>query len=172
MYSLGNIIHKSSKQLGKICLGLGVASIVQGSYFITRYRLNHGDAPHPISPSSGLVMLNKDHRKPCKPSNNDANANKDDDDERDNDEFPLKIFVVGDSLAAGSGICRSSTPVLPESIAKHLAKELGRPVQWSCVGSPGASQRKVSRKYFTNGLPMDMIAALYRKKAIMIMMLW
>lgn len=162
MYSLGNILHKSSKQLGKICLGLGVASIVQGSYFITRYRLNHGDAPHPISPSSGLVKLNKDHRNTCKPSytsNNDANANKDDDDERD-DELPLKIFVVGDSLAAGCGICRSSTPVLPESIAKHLARELGRPVQWSCVGSPGASTKgitKILHKWFANGYDSSII---------------
>ena len=154
MYSLGNIIHKSSNQLGKICLGLGVASIVQGSYFITRYRLNHGDAPHPISPSSGLVMLNKDHRNTCKPSYASNN------DERDNDELPLKIFVVGDSLAAGCGICRSSTPVLPESIAKHLARELGRPVQWSCVGSPGASTKgitKVLHKWFTNGYDSSII---------------
>ena len=164
MYSLGNILHKSSKQLGKICLGLGVASIVQGSYFITRYRLNHGDAPHPISPSSGLVLLNKDHRNTCRPSytsNNDANANKDDDeDERDDDELPLKIFVVGDSLAAGCGICRSSTPVLPESIAKHLARELGRPVQWSCVGSPGASTKgitKILHKWFANGYDSSII---------------
>ncbi|KAL7456045.1 hypothetical protein ACHAWC_010080 [Mediolabrus comicus] len=156
MYSLGNILHKSSKQLGKICLGLGVASIVQGSYFITRYRLNHGDAPHPISPSSGLVLLNKDHRNTCR-----HHANKDDDeDERDDDELPLKIFVVGDSLAAGCGICRSSTPVLPESIAKHLARELGRPVQWSCVGSPGASTKgitKILHKWFANGYDSSII---------------
>ena len=71
MYNLRNIIQKSSKQFGKVCLGLGVASIVQGSYFITRYRLNHGGAPHPISPSRGIVVLkNNDHRNTCKSNDN------------------------------------------------------------------------------------------------------
>ena len=96
-----------------------MASIVQGSYFITRYRLNHGGAPHPISPSRGIVVLkNNDHRNTCKSNDN---AEEEDDGDDDGDHIPLKIFVVGDSLAAGCGIARSGTPVLPESIARHLA---------------------------------------------------
>mmetsp|Transcript_4201 Transcript_4201/g.9417 ORF Transcript_4201/g.9417 Transcript_4201/m.9417 type:complete len:407 (+) Transcript_4201:281-1501(+) len=141
--NLRNIIQKSAKQFGKVCLGLGLAtgaSIVQGSYFITRYRLNHGEAPHPITPSRGTVVVS-------------LNETQNDTQPREiPNKPPLKIFVVGDSLAVGCGVSRS-TPVLPESIARHLARELGRPVRWSCVGKPGASTEGIMmmlHKWFNN----------------------
>lgn len=119
---------------------MGVASVVQGSYFIAKYRLNHGDAPHPVSPSRGMVALSSNI---C---NNTTSP-------KDNDELPLRILVVGDSLAAGCGIIKSSTPILPESIAMELARKLGRTVQWSCVGKPGASAKgivAILHKWFSN----------------------
>ena len=57
---------------------------------------------------------------------------------------PLRILVIGDSLAAGVGVTHSSTPVLPESIARTLSQRLGgRPVYWTCVGTPGASTARI-----------------------------
>lgn len=53
---------------------------------------------------------------------------------------PLRLLVIGDSLAAGVGTSESSTPVLPHSIAVHLSSALhGRAVVWTCVGVPGQS---------------------------------
>ena len=53
---------------------------------------------------------------------------------------PLRLLVVGDSLAAGVGIRESCTPILPAAIASTLSRELnGRVIYWKCVGTPGAS---------------------------------
>jgi len=58
---------------------------------------------------------------------------------------PLRIFVVGDSLAAGVG-STSGTPILPEAIARSLSKALGgRPVHWTCYGTPGASTSRIMK---------------------------
>jgi lysophospholipase L1-like esterase len=60
------------------------------------------------------------------------------------EQTPLRLLVVGDSLAAGVGISKRGTPVLPESIAKRLSEETGgRAVQWTCVGTPGASSSQI-----------------------------
>jgi hypothetical protein len=58
---------------------------------------------------------------------------------------PLRVLVVGDSLAAGIGQDPQSVlPVLPQSIAASLSQQLkGRPVYWTCVGSPGLSATEV-----------------------------
>lgn len=57
---------------------------------------------------------------------------------------PLRILVIGDSLAAGVGTSKSSTPVLPESIALALSKALGgRPVYWICTGIPGCTASEI-----------------------------
>jgi lysophospholipase L1-like esterase len=141
MNNLRSILKTSSRRFGKICLGFGAASIVQGSYFITRYRYNHGEAPHPISPSRGIVSSDKWHA-----------SYKSNGSENENELPPLQILVVGDSLACGCGIAKSSTPILPESIARHLATQLDCPVHWSCVGAPGASTKgimKILQKWFS-----------------------
>lgn len=53
---------------------------------------------------------------------------------------PLRLLVIGDSLAIGVGQSASATPVLPQAIAKTLSKSLdGRPVYWTCHGQAGAS---------------------------------
>ena len=106
------LLRSAAKAFAAGGAGLGAAAMLQGSYFIARYRLNHGDAPRPISPARGVVVVGSNGTE-----------------QRDESQPPLKLFVVGDSLAAGCGIARSGTPVLPESIARHLARELGRPVQ-------------------------------------------
>ena len=131
-----SILKISTRQFSKLCLGIGAASIIQGSYFLTRYRFNHGDAPHPISPSRGIVSLdelNVVDAKSCFTEGDTGHSS----------ITPIKILVVGDSLACGCGISKSSTPILPESIARHMARQLGRPVHWSCVGAPGASTKGI-----------------------------
>jgi len=60
---------------------------------------------------------------------------------------PLRLLVVGDSLAAGVGVSKSCTPVLPEVIAKALSKALGgRAVFWTCIAEPGASSGWIVRE--------------------------
>jgi lysophospholipase L1-like esterase len=55
-----------------------------------------------------------------------------------NSDRPLRLLVIGDSLAAGVGTRRSGTPVLPEAVAQALSRALdGRAVLWTCVGVPG-----------------------------------
>lgn len=57
---------------------------------------------------------------------------------------PLRILVIGDSLAVGVGTSRSSTPVLPESIALSLSKAFGgRPVYWTCTGIVGCTASEI-----------------------------
>jgi hypothetical protein len=60
---------------------------------------------------------------------------------------PLRLLVVGDSLAVGVGQSRQCIPVMPEVIAKTLSQELGgREVYWTCHGAPGASTGWIVRE--------------------------
>ncbi|KAG7360254.1 hypothetical protein IV203_035353 [Nitzschia inconspicua] len=60
---------------------------------------------------------------------------------------PLRLLVIGDSLAIGVGQSSSATPIMPETIAKTLSKAMdGRPVLWSCHGAPGASAGWIVRE--------------------------
>lgn len=69
---------------------------------------------------------------------------------------PLRLLVIGDSLAAGVGTCRSSTPVLPESIAQALSKALhGRAVHWTCIGVPGQTSAQIVELIQTNITTFD-----------------
>ena len=62
-------------------------------------------------------------------------------------EPPLRLLVVGDSLAIGVGQAKSCTPIMPETIAKTLSKQLGgRVVYWTCHGAPGASTGWIVRE--------------------------
>lgn len=60
---------------------------------------------------------------------------------------PLRLLVMGDSLALGVGVHESCTALLPEALAKTLSKQMnGRPVYWTCHGSPGASAGWIVRE--------------------------
>jgi hypothetical protein len=60
---------------------------------------------------------------------------------------PLRLLVIGDSLAIGVGQSTCSTPIMPETIAKSLSKAMnGRPVLWTCHGAPGASAGWIVRE--------------------------
>lgn len=59
---------------------------------------------------------------------------------------PLRLLVIGDSLAAGVGTAQSGSPALPHSLAHALSRPLGGlPVYWTCVGTPGWSATEVAQ---------------------------
>jgi hypothetical protein len=119
--------------LAQWSLGMTVATpliaVFQGSILLSDYRLNFRDAPRPIMPASGVTVALGNQNK--------ANISSQQDFLNTQDK-PLRLLVVGDSLAAGVGISKSGIPVLPESIARALSKAFGgRAVYWTCVGTPG-----------------------------------
>ena len=60
---------------------------------------------------------------------------------------PIRLLVIGDSLAIGVGQSSQSTPVMPEVLAKTLSARLGgRAVYWSCHGAIGASTGWIIRE--------------------------
>ena len=64
-----------------------------------------------------------------------------------NNEEPLRLLVIGDSLALGVGTKRSCCPMLPEVVARTISKHLGgKPVFWSSHGFPGANAAWVVRE--------------------------
>lgn len=59
---------------------------------------------------------------------------------------PVRLLVIGDSLAIGVGQRHSAFPVLPSAIARTLSRKLGRVVYWTCHGAPGASTGWIVRE--------------------------
>jgi hypothetical protein len=118
--------------LAQWSLGMTVATpliaVFQGSILLSDYRLNFRDAPRPIMPASGVTVALGNQKANISSRHDFLNTQ----------DKPLRLLVVGDSLAAGVGISKSGIPVLPESIARALSKAFGgRAVYWTCVGTPG-----------------------------------
>jgi hypothetical protein len=119
-------------------LSVPLLAIIQGSMAIYRYRTRFGDCPIPKVPAHGIVRV-VDKSKTM--------ANFSDSSSRPPTDAPIRLLVIGDSLAIGVGQSSCSTPVMPEAIAKSLSKELdGRPVVWTCYGAPGASAGWIVRE--------------------------
>lgn len=135
--------------LAVICVvvSMPLLAILQGSLAILRYRLNYGDCPLPHVPSHGIVSVK--YRGIVASASEIQKDTSFEDDEVTNvaDITPLRLLVIGDSLAIGVGQSSSSTPVMPETIAEALSKEMGgRPVLWTCHGAPGASAGWIVRE--------------------------
>jgi hypothetical protein len=142
-------------------------AIAQGTIGIVRYRVLYGDAPLPHSPAHGVVVVNpnsastistscgdEQHAAGCaclggrrwrnttQLSENESLVLK-----KALEEPPLRLLVIGDSLAIGVGTSASCTPLLPEVIARTLSKAHGgRAVYWTCHGAPGASAGWIVRE--------------------------
>uniref|UniRef100_A0A7S2URW2 SGNH hydrolase-type esterase domain-containing protein n=1 Tax=Attheya septentrionalis TaxID=420275 RepID=A0A7S2URW2_9STRA len=118
---VGDIVGKMSPFMWCVTLILAIPSLafLQAAVHLARYRALYGEAPYPINPSHGLVVgRGMKYEK----------------------QRPLRLLVIGDSVAAGVGIEASSTPILPEEIAKSLSMAMsGRAIYWTCNGQPGAS---------------------------------
>ncbi|GKY95039.1 hypothetical protein MPSEU_000468200 [Mayamaea pseudoterrestris] len=126
-------------------------AIVQGAIGILSFRLNFGDAPLPCTPSHGVVIVRPDENN----ENMYQHEERTNSEHHNNSQFikralqqrPVRLLVIGDSLAIGVGQSKSSTPIMPEVIAKTLSKKLnGRVVYWTCHGAPGASTGWVVRE--------------------------
>jgi hypothetical protein len=113
-------------------------AVFQGWYLLSDFRKNHRDAPFPDMPCSGVVVV---HPLPQDREKNGGSSPKQSTSSSWFSSFPLlseqkepnplRLLVVGDSLAAGVGVTKSGTPVLPEAIAKTLSSALGgRAVYW------------------------------------------
>jgi len=141
--------HRPPKRwVAGAAVALPVAAIVQGAILLNDFRERHSDAPTPVTPSRGVVVAVENETKThatrlgefvAKSVSHTGTLL-----EQSSRESPLRILVIGDSLAAGVGVSRTGTPVLPESIARTLSHRLGgRPVYWTCVGTPGASASRI-----------------------------
>lgn len=130
--------NATSKSISKIEAGVVVAvpsmALVQGVYFVTQFRHRHRDAPFPISPSKGLVYVKTQHESSKKFEkgrmwswSNFKRRTINTMTRIEQEKKPLRLLVIGDSLAAGVGSSSAISP-LPESIAKTLSKKLDKPV--------------------------------------------
>jgi hypothetical protein len=139
-------------------------AILQGAIGILSYRHHFGDAPQPHTPAHGVVVvspedLSKDvhvhhgqvgcccmggkrwRRGGALSESNEQVVTK------ASQEPPLRLLVIGDSLAIGVGTNRSCTPMLPEVIARTLSKAMGgRAVYWTSHGAAGASAGWIVRE--------------------------
>jgi hypothetical protein len=147
---------------GFAIFALPAAALVQGAFHIIRFRISFGGSPLPHVPCSGVVKattaaitkkqltttttaagdcaVSFTETTSSKSAEPESEGSTSSDSNMGSDKAPLRLLVIGDSLAIGVGQNKHSTPVLPEAIAKTLSKALGaRPVVWTCYGAPGAS---------------------------------
>ena len=142
-------------------------AILQGAIGILSYRYNFGDSPQPHSPAHGVVVVNPEDLAKDIQVIKDEHAHvgcscrggkrwrrggplSDKEYQIVNQAAkgpPLRLLVIGDSLAIGVGTSRSCTPMLPEVIARTLSKEMGgRAVFWTSHGAAGASAGWIVRE--------------------------
>lgn len=149
--SLRNILPSIPVMFATL-LATPALAILQGTIEICKFRLFYGDAPAPVTPSHGVVVAiptvrnmsdNSLYNSSAPESTTPPASTSLDDIVR---EPPVRLLVIGDSLANGIGQSQSCTPVMPEAIAKSLSRNLGRVVYWTCHGSPGASTAKIVRE--------------------------
>ena len=145
--TLSWVVAHKVQAAASLLLSVPLLAALEAGYIVLKYRSKHGSAPGPITPSHGSVTVMVGD------ANVDAAA------VNDQTQFasvpahisgrtmnPLRLLVIGDSLAVGVGTSKSCTPVLPESIATALSRDLGgRTVQWSAIGEPGASAGWITR---------------------------
>ena len=184
-------------------------AVAQGATGILKYRLLYGDAPRPVTPCHGVVIVRqesssvvapaaaasnnpppsetatttsppfaggeslqtrqdpqsqfKDSKIPSRTNRLDSqtssdsleeessivgnSTHKNNDSSNTQEQLPVRLLVMGDSLAIGVGQSQHGFPVLPEVVAKTLSKYLnGRTVYWTCHGAPGASTGWIVRE--------------------------
>jgi hypothetical protein len=138
-------------------LSVPFAAILQGALGILSYRIYFRDAPIPISPSHGVVVVHPEkvleqdgtRKAPLLDLSGGACSSDAEFLERAEQaqEPPLRLLVIGDSLAIGVGQSEQGFPVMPEVISKTLSKLMnGRVVYWTCHGAPGASAGWIVRE--------------------------
>ena len=148
--------HRIVSVIGSIFVIPSIA-FAQAGFYVLRYRLKYANCPLPKAPSHGVVKVVTSTTSTSKSEQPVIDYDDDDDDDDDatcntnntneSETTPLRLLVIGDSLAIGVGQSRNHTPVMPESIAKSLSRAMGgRPVLWTCHGAPGASAGWIVRE--------------------------
>lgn len=139
-------------------LATPVLAIVQGSLGILQFRVRFGAAPVPVTPAHGVVYVTPDDNDgddyeclqngEATTTTSTAAASRPPQtlDEAAQFVSPVRLLVIGDSLAIGVGQRNSSTPILPQVIAQTLSRKLHRVVYWTCHGAPGASTGWIVRE--------------------------
>lgn len=71
---------------------------------------------------------------------------------------PLRLLGFGDSIIAGAGAADSGS-ALVASLARQMARELGRPLAWRALGRSGAGARVLHRQVLAadSGPPADLV---------------
>ena len=132
------MVAHNVQTIAGIMLGVPLLAALEAGYIVMKYRSDHGSAPCPLTPSHGSVTVDMSANSNAHEVSLQAMSGKSLD--------PLRLLVIGDSLAAGVGTVTSCTPLLPESIATSLSRDLGgRTVQWTVIGEPGASAGWITR---------------------------
>ena len=156
-----------------------VLGFMQGTALLLDYRKHYLNVPYPLSPSQGLVVAVDERTHKNKTTKQTPESSSSSHSHRQGQErkqplysslaqflqshhggtngrgrsppTPLRLLVIGDSLAAGVGVMQGATPVLPESIARTLSQHFnGRPVYWTCIGRPGALLPEILHKIETH----------------------
>ena len=145
-------------------LSLPLYGVFQGTVLIFSYRSSFGDSPLPKTPAHGVVFVDQQdatQRQPDQQLGTQCNCTCTGGQRwrrgalSENEKYrldqamlqePLRLLVIGDSLALGVGITSSCTAIMPEVIAKTLSKSLQRPIFWTSHGSPGASTGWIVRE--------------------------
>lgn len=117
-------------------------AFLQGLVFFVNRKYRYGLFPHPVTPCHGVTIVHdvKD-QGPSVEAIETALASK---------ERPLRLLLIGDSLAVGIGQHKTTTPVMPEAIAKTISRRMGgRPVYWTCFGEDGKPSKYFLQKLKT-----------------------
>lgn len=122
-----------------------IIALLQGTLLLNDYRVRYGDAPRPVMPARGVaVAVDEDDEQTYRKSSSYMWRLRHPFSAAQPDPPPIRLLVVGDSLAAGVGMSKSGVPILPESIARAISKALqGRPVYWTCIGTPGVAASQI-----------------------------
>ncbi|KAL7564152.1 hypothetical protein ACA910_021127 [Epithemia clementina (nom. ined.)] len=132
------VLNETPRWLIGAAVATPVLGIMQGVSLILDYRKYYCDVPYPVSPSHGLVVSVDERNQETKKYSIAHLLS------FQKNNPPLRLLVIGDSLAAGVGVIHRATPVLPESIARTLSQKFGgRPVYWTCIGRPGAVLQEI-----------------------------
>ncbi len=171
--------NRREKQLGEYIRLLFVAFVTmfgilfscllyQGCSLLLEYRILFGTkAPITISPAHGVVSAHPSTVIPLSQLDADLRASEDflnDDADyqfktyRPNPELeaslaqkPIRLLVVGDSIARGVGHQNNCYPTFPETLGAVLSKHFGgRPVFWTASGEPGATMAKIAKEVHHN----------------------
>lgn len=133
---------------------LPMLGVCQGAIQIIFYRCFNAGCPLPKTPAHGVVVVNPQDSNQTEVLGSSCRCtcaggrrwrrgavsrNEELFLEQALQQEPLRLLVIGDSLALGLGTTSSCTVILPEVIAKTLSKSLQRPVYWTSHGSAGAS---------------------------------